>query len=147
MTTAQATINKAAFSWLHDAANSGDPDAVTKAIDEIVADDLRFHAPLPMGATGIQALKQVYTLLLGAFPDLRVSVEDMIAEGDKLVIRNTVTGTHLGDFRGLPATGKAVRYAEMFVFRFADGRVAEIWGVVDALTQLRQLGAIPAGPA
>ncbi|MEV1019330.1 ester cyclase [Streptomyces sp. NPDC050264] len=144
---AQTAANKAAFRRLHDAANTGDADAVMKAIDDVVAPDLLFHAPVPMGAAGAQALKKVYAVLLQAFPDLRVRVEDMIAEGDRLVIRNTVTGTHLGDFRGLPPTGKSVTYSEMFVFRFTDGRVAEIWGVVDSLTQLRQLGAVPGNPA
>ncbi len=54
------------------------------------------------------------------------------------------TGTHQGEYRGLPATGKTVSYNEIFIFRFAEGRIAEIWGVVDVLTQLRQLGALAA---
>lgn len=68
----------------------------------------------------------------------------MIAEGDKVVHRNTVTGTHQGEYRGVAPTGKPITYNEIFIFRFADGRVAEIWGVVDVLAQLRQLGVIPA---
>ncbi|MFJ8822999.1 ester cyclase [Streptomyces sp. NPDC102467] len=147
MSTAQETVNKAAFHRMHDAANTGDADTVMKAIDEVVAPDLRFHAPVPMGDSGRQALKRVYAVLLQAFPDLRVSVEEVIAEGDRLAIRNTVTGTHAGEYQGLAPTGKSVRYDEMFVFRFTDGRVTEIWGVVDVLTQLRQLGALPSGPA
>ncbi|MET9451251.1 ester cyclase [Streptomyces cinerochromogenes] len=143
MPRAQAERNKAAFGRLHDAVNTGDLETVSKTIDEMVAPDVLFHAPLPMGMTGVQALKQVWEVLLRAFPDLRVTTEDTVAEGDRLVLRNTVTGTHLGEYRGLPPTGKPVRYGEIFIIRFADGRVAEIWGVVDVLAQLRQLGVEP----
>jgi steroid delta-isomerase-like uncharacterized protein len=102
-----------------------------------------FHAPVPMDARGAQALKQVWAVLLRAFPDIHVTVEDVIAEGDKVVFRQTVTGTHRGEYRGLPPTGKSVAYNEIFIVRFAGGRIAEIWGVVDVFSQLRQLGAIP----
>jgi steroid delta-isomerase-like uncharacterized protein len=144
MSTAQATANKAVVSRFHDAANTGDAEVISKTIDEVVEPDLLFHAPVPTGATGVQALKQVWEVLLRAFPDLHVAVEDVIAEGNKVVARNTVTGTHHGEYRGLPPTGKPVTYNEIFVFRFTGGRIAEIWGVVDVLSQMRQLGAIPA---
>jgi steroid delta-isomerase-like uncharacterized protein len=81
-------------------------------------------------------------LLLEAFPDLHLTVEDMIAEGDKVVVRNTVTGTHRGEYMGLPPTGKSVTYDEIFIFRFVNGRIAETWGVVDVLSQMKQLGVI-----
>lgn len=147
MPTAQEARNKATFRRLHDAVHTGDLETVSKVIDEVVAPDLLFHAPVPTGATGAQALKRVWEVLLRAFPDLRVEIEDEIAEGDKVVFRNTVTGTHLGEYHGLQATGKPVRYSEIFVLRFADDRVAEIWGVVDVLTQMRQLGTAPGGPS
>ncbi|MEU6672252.1 ester cyclase [Streptomyces sp. NPDC046727] len=142
MSTARATRNKATFGRLHDAVNAGDLETISKLIDEIVAPDVLFHAPVPMGMTGVQALKQVWEVLLRAFPDLHVAIEDTIAEGDKVVFRNTVTGTHRGEYRGLPPTGKAVTYSEIFIMRFADDRIVEIWGVVDVLSQLRQLGAL-----
>ena len=66
----------------------------------------------------------------------------MIVDHDKIASRQTVTGTHLGDYRGLAPTGKPVVYEEMFIIRFADGQIAEVWGVVDTLAQLQQLGAI-----
>jgi hypothetical protein len=143
MSTDQVTANKAAFSRFHEAVNTGDAKVISKTIDEVVDPGLLFHAPVPAGATGAQALKQVWTVLLRAFPDLHVAVEDMIAEGDKVVARNTVTGTHLGEYRGIPATGKSVTYSEIFVVRFAGRRIAEIWGVVDVLSQMKQLGLIP----
>ncbi|MGX1134133.1 steroid delta-isomerase-like uncharacterized protein [Streptomyces glaucescens] len=147
MSTDQVARNKAVFSRLHDAMNSGDAGVVATTIDEVVAPDLLFHAPVPMGESGAQALKRVWAVLLRAFPDLHVAVEDVIAEDDKIVVRNTVTGTHRGEYRGLPPTGASVRYDEIFVFRFTDGRIAEIWGVVDVLSQLRQLGVIDDGPS
>ncbi|MEV5388004.1 ester cyclase [Streptomyces sp. NPDC052721] len=147
MATAQEARNKATFRRLQDAVHTGDLETVSKTIDEIVAPDLLFHAPVPMGTTGAQALKRVWEVLLRAFPDLRVEIEDEIAEGDKVVFRNTVTGTHHGEYRGLPATGKPVRYNEIFILRFADDRVAEIWGVVDVLAQMRQLGMVPGDPS
>ena len=69
----------------------------------------------------------------------------MIAEGDKVVARDTVTGTHQGEYMGLPPTGKSITYNEIFIVRFATGRIAETWGVVDVLSQMKQLGAIPEG--
>ena len=83
-------------------------------------------------------------MLLRAFPDLHVAVEDVIAEGDKVVCRNTVTGTHQGEYMGRPPTGKSIAYNEIFIIRFVNGRVAETWGVVDVLSQMRQLGMTPA---
>ena len=81
-------------------------------------------------------------MLLRGLPDVHVTVEDLIAEGDKVVNRNTVTGTHQGEYMGLPPTGKSVTYNEIFIFRFANGRIAEMWGVVDVLSQMKQLGVI-----
>ncbi|ELP63618.1 ester cyclase [Streptomyces turgidiscabies] len=139
-----ATSNTATLDRLHSAVNSGDPDVISKAIDELVAPDVLFHAPVPMGATGPEALKRVWEVLLRAFPDIHVSVEETVAEGDKVASRNTVTGTHRGEYQGLAPTGRTVTYSEIFICRFAGGQIAEIRGVVDVLTQLRQLGALPA---
>jgi steroid delta-isomerase-like uncharacterized protein len=144
MSTAQETSNKATVSRQVDAMNTGDAEIISKAIDEAAEPNVLFHAPVPTGATGAQALKQVWTVLLRAFPDLHVAVEDVIAEGDKVVLRATVTGTHQGEYMGLPPTAKSVTYNEIFIFRFAGGRIAEIWGVVDVFSQMQQLGAIPA---
>jgi predicted ester cyclase len=69
----------------------------------------------------------------------------VITEGDKVVFRNTVTGTHQGEYRGLPPTDKTIRYNEIFIVRFREGRIAEGWRVVDVFSQLlQQLGAIQA---
>jgi predicted ester cyclase len=144
MSTAQETSNKATFSRFQDAVSTGDAEVISKTIDELVEPDVLIHMPLPIQATGPQALKQVWAMLLRGLPDLHVAVEDVIAEGDKVVSRNTVTGTHQGEYMGLPPTGKSVTYNEIFIGRLANGRIAEIWGVVDVFSQMKQLGVIPA---
>jgi len=144
MSTDQATRNKTTFKRFHDAINSGDPDVVSKTIDEIVEPDVLIRTPLPVGGTGAAALKQAMAMLHHAFPNLHVTIEDMIAEDDKVVGRNALTGTHQGHYMGVPPTGKSVTYNEIFIFRFANGRIAETWGVVDVFSQLQQLGVLPA---
>jgi predicted ester cyclase len=86
----------------------------------------------------------VWAILLRAYPDLHVTVEDLIAEGDTLVARNSVTGTNHGEYMGRPPTGRFVTHNEIFILRFVNGRIAETWGVVDVLSQMKQLGMIPA---
>lgn len=145
MSTARTTSNKAAFMRFHEATNTHDPDVISDMIDKLVTADVLIRTPLPLQATGAQALKEVFTRLHRAFPDLHVTVEDLIAEDDKVVGRNAVTGTHQGEYMGLVPTGKTITYNEIFIFRFANEQIAETWGVVDVFSQLKQLGAIPGG--
>jgi steroid delta-isomerase-like uncharacterized protein len=144
MSAAQTAGNKATISRFCDAMNSGDVERIAKTIDEVVEPDVLIRTPLPVEATGAQALKEVFARLHRVFPDLHITVEDLIAEGDKVVGRNLVTGTHQGDYMGVPPTGRSVAYDEIFIFRFSNGRIAETWGVVDVFSQMKQLGAIPA---
>jgi steroid delta-isomerase-like uncharacterized protein len=142
MSTAEELSNKATFQRFHEAANTGDVEYLAKTIDEIVASDAVIRTPLPIDATGAELLKQVWAMLFRVYPDIHLTVEDVIAEGDKVVARNTVTGTHRGEFMGVGPTGKSVTYNEIFIFRFADGRVVETWGVVDVYAQMKQIGVI-----
>jgi steroid delta-isomerase-like uncharacterized protein len=144
MSTAEAASNKATFRRFHDAMNTSDAELIAQAIDEFVEPDVLIRTPLPVQATGAQALKEVFARLHRAFPDLHITVEDVIAEGDRVVGRNSVTGTHQGEYMGLAPTGKPVAYNEIFIFRFVNGRIAETWGVVDVASQMKQLGVIPA---
>ena len=146
MSTAQQTGNKATIRRFHDATNTGDTELISNTIDELVEPDAPIRTPLSLQTTGAEALKEVFARLHQVFPDLRVAIEDLIEEGDKVVSRNTVTGIHRGDYMGLPPTGKPVTYNEIFIFRFAGGRIAETWGVVDVFSQMKQLGVIPATP-
>ena len=145
MSTDQATSNKATLTRFEEALSSGDWELISKTIDEVVEPDALIRTPLPIKATGAELLKEVFARLHRAFPDLRVAVKDLIAEGDKVVARDTVTGTQMGEYMGLPPSGKSITYNEIFICRFAGGRIAETWGVVDVLSQMRQLGAIPGG--
>jgi steroid delta-isomerase-like uncharacterized protein len=142
-TTAQETENKAVMRRFCDAVNSCDLELILKTIDDIFKPDAQIRTPLPLETTGAEAQKEVFARLHTAYPDLQITIEDLIEEGDRVVSRHTVTGTHQGDYMGLPPTGAHVTYNEIFILRFEDGRIAETWGVVDVLSQLRQLGAFP----
>ena len=144
MSAFEVTRNKDTFRRFEDAMNTCDVEFISKTIDELVAADATIRTPLPGDATGAEKLKQVWRLLLQAFPDLQLDVEDLIGEDDKVVARIVVTGTHRGEYMGLAPTGKCIAYDEIFIFRFADGRVVETWGVVDVLAQMKQLGVVPA---
>ena len=144
MSTTQETSNKATVRRFCNAANTGDAELIAKTIDEIVEPDALVRTPLPTDATGAELLKEVFARLLRAYPDLHITVDDLIEEGDKVVMRDTVTGTHQGEYMGMPPTGKSVTYSEIFIARFAGGRIAETWGVVDVFSQMKQLGMIPA---
>ncbi|MGV0738135.1 ester cyclase [Mycobacterium syngnathidarum] len=144
MSSVQFTGNKAVCKRILDAANAHDEELLSQTVDALFDPGVRMTTPLPMQATGVEAIKTVFTTLHRAFPDLHVKVVEMIAEGDTVVARNIVTGTHQGDeYLGLAATGKSVEYNEIFIFRLEYGRVTETFGVVDLLTQMRQLGVIP----
>ena len=144
MSTTREISNKETFTRFQNVTNTHDPELISHTIDEIVKPDVRIRTPLPVKATGAEALKEVFARLHHVFPDLQVTVEDLIADGDKVAGRNSVSGTHRGEYMGIPPTGKTITYNEIFIFRFEDGRIAETWGVVDVFSQLKQLGVAPA---
>jgi steroid delta-isomerase-like uncharacterized protein len=78
-----------------------------------------------------------------AFPDLRATVEEIVEEGDRIAVRATFTGTHDGEFMGIPASGRTISIQAMDVVRVVDGRAAEHWGVTDVMGLMQQIGAIP----
>ncbi|AKB12772.1 hypothetical protein MSTHC_2292 [Methanosarcina thermophila CHTI-55] len=97
------------------------------------------HVPLPAPA-GIEGIKEVITTCRSAFEHLNVTIEDMVAEGDKVVARFTARGIHSGDFMNLPATGKPITITGIEIFRIKDGKIAELWGEVNLLGLMQQLG-------
>ncbi len=118
----------------------------TDLVDELVAPDFVEHEELPPGVPqGPEALKALPSMFRGAFPDFKVTINDMIAEGDKVVVRSTWTGTHQGEFMGIPATGQCVSFEVLDIVRMADGRAVEHWGQMDNIRMMQQLGVIP-GP-
>ena len=113
-------------------------------VDELLAPDYINHSPAtPDQPTDPEGVKAVVGMFRSGMPDLRVVVEDMIAEGDKVVWRWTIRGTHTGPFQQLPATGKQVTITGINIVRIAGGQLVENWGEVDMLGLLQQLGAIP----
>lgn len=103
------------------------------------------HQPTPPGLpTGLEGFKQFTTQFRTAFPDLRYTIDDEIAEGDKVVQRVTGQGTMKGSFAGMPATGMHATWSEIHISRLKDGKIVEHWGSVDQLGMLQQLGHAPA---
>jgi steroid delta-isomerase-like uncharacterized protein len=128
---------------LYDLINTGDIDGFGRQ----VADDFVEHDEAPGFPPTKAGVIQYFQMLLAAFPDLRMNVEDVIASGDKAVARVRVSGTHKGEFMGMPATGKSAAVNLIDITRFGDdGLAREHWGVVDQLALMQQLGAIPAAP-
>jgi steroid delta-isomerase-like uncharacterized protein len=115
------------------------------AVDELYAEEFSLHVPgLPEPVRGREAFKEFVTaFFLNAFPDLRETAEDLIAEGDRVAIRESYQGTHTGEFQGLAPTGRVVRFTSTDIYRIVDGKIVEVWTELDALGMLQQLGAIP----
>jgi steroid delta-isomerase-like uncharacterized protein len=113
---------------------------------QILAPDVVNHIPGMPDLRGLEGDQQLNLMFRGGFPDARITVEDMVAEGDKVVTRLTYRGTHTGAFQGMPATGKSFAMSGMHIARLAGGKVAEAWGVPDMMGLMQQLGAIPTHP-
>jgi steroid delta-isomerase-like uncharacterized protein len=111
--------------------------------DAIIHPDFVDHTNPPGMQHGIEGHKAVVRLFRSVFPDLEWRIDDLIAEGDKVVARTTMRGTQQGAFFGLPPTGKAVEMTGVHVMRIADRRIAEHWGSNDDLGLMRQLGVLP----
>ncbi len=96
------------------------------------------------GARGLDGIRAAFERLLTAIPDHRVTVEEVLADGDKVVARHTHYGTQTGPLGPVPATGKAVTIEGIEIFRVRDGRIAEVWALDDNATLFQQLGLLPA---
>ena len=119
--------------------NTGDLDAV----DRFFATDFINHNPARGITNDREGIKHYIASLYTAFPDLNTTIDDLIAEGDKVVCRVTTSGTHRGDLEGIPPTGKRMSVTNITIFRIANGKVFERWNVSDQLGILQQLGVIP----
>jgi steroid delta-isomerase-like uncharacterized protein len=113
-------------------------------VDELLAPDYVNHSPAtPDQPTDPEGIKAVVGMFRGAMPDLRVIIEDMIAEGDKVVVRYTIEGTHERELFGVPPTGQRLSIKSISVERVSDGKIREHWRITDSLDMMQQLGAIP----
>ncbi len=112
-------------------------------IDEILSPDFVENEELPPGIPpGREAPRALFSMLHSAFPDFKATTNQMIAEGDKVVLYMTWTGTQDGEFMGLPPTGKRVSFDVIDIVRVADGQFVEHWGIMDSAKMMQQLGAV-----
>ncbi len=135
-----AEQNKAAARRFLEETDKGNLDV----IDEQVSPDAVDHNPFPGQAPGAEGVRQVFAMLKAAFPDMSQSIQDMVAEGDRVAIRSTLHGTHRGEFLGIPATGKQVALPGIDIIRFdEEGKMIEHWGLFDVPLLMQQLGVMP----
>jgi hypothetical protein len=128
---------------LYDLINAGDIDGFGRQL----ADDFVESDEIPGLPPTKDGVVQYFRIMHSAFPDMRMDVQDSFASGDKAVARLRISGTHQGEFMGIPATGKPVSVNLIDITRFGDDGLAhEHWGVADLLAMMQQLGVIPAGP-
>ncbi len=137
-----AEENKAIARRAYDAINRND----LNALEEMVDSDITDHDPAPGQGPGLEGVKQYFSSLHAAFPDVEMDVEDMIAEGEKVVARVSVSGTHQGEFLGIEPTGNRVTIKGIDILRITDGKVVEHWGNFDDLGMLQQLGVMEPPP-
>jgi steroid delta-isomerase-like uncharacterized protein len=112
-------------------------------IDELVADDVVEHEEFPGIEPNKEGVKQFFGMLRSAFPDMRFETHEMVADDDLVSLRSTFTGTQQGEFMGIPPTGKRVEVQLFDLVRVRDGQATEHWGLMDAMTMMQQLGAVP----
>jgi steroid delta-isomerase-like uncharacterized protein len=109
--------------------------------DELYDADYIIHLPGGQEVRGPDGMKQLLTWFLITFPDFRVTIEDLIAEGDRVVFRSTRTGTHKGEWLGIAPTGKQVTWTYITIYRIEEGKIVEEWAEGDYLGMMQQLGA------
>lgn len=112
-------------------------------LNQFMAEDIHDYNQFPGLPQGIEGQRQALGVLMKGFPDQHYSVDAVIGDGDKVVIRSTLRGTHTGEFQGIPATGKQVTVQGIDIVRAKDGKWIEHWGIFDALGLMQQIGAIP----
>ena len=131
--------NKAIFRrYVEEVGNEGNLDLV----DEIFADYVSHQSDGSVLQRGPEDVKRFMGEFRSAFPDFHTTIEDQIAEGDRVVTRWTMRGTHEGEFRGIAPTGKQMTVTGIGIFRFSDGKVVESWDNFDQLGMMQQLGVV-----
>jgi steroid delta-isomerase-like uncharacterized protein len=117
-----------------------------ETVDELVGDDFVGHT-WPSTGHPKADLKAAIDRVAGGLADPEFTIEDMIAEGDRVAVRLTTAATHVGTFMGMPGTGKRYSIEEIHIFRLRSGKVVEHWHQFDQMGMMRQLGAMPGGQA
>jgi len=127
--------NKAVIRSLYEAYNRHN----VALLDKFLTPDYVHHA---QNLRGLESFKQFYTQFYRGFPDTHSTIEDIIAEGDKVWTRSIVKGTHKGEYRGVPPTGKETTIRCVDIYRIVDGKIVESWGIYDNMDFFKQLGVI-----
>ena len=126
--------------WVSEVWNKGN----LAFVDDVIASDYVLHDPnLPVPVRGVDGFKAFVAMYRAAMPDLTFTVEDTVAEGDKIAWRFTARGTQTGPLMGIPPSGKVATVAGSITSRFSGGKWAEDWSVLDNLGMLQQIGVIP----
>ena len=113
-------------------------------LSDVLAENFVPHTLLPGMTPSLETYKQIHQMAKASFPDLLVTTEDLIAEGDKVVERWTQTQTHSGEsFMNIPSSGKAITFSGISIYRIADGKIVEHWANMDMFGMMAQMGAIP----
>lgn len=112
-------------------------------VEELYAANVVWHGPGGQEARGTDGMRELLKTYLTAFPDLQITIDDLIASGDQIVVRWTGRGTHEGELQGVAPTRKSVELAGTNIARIEDGKIAEEWGNFDQLGMMQQIGAIP----
>lgn len=130
--------NKALYQrYIQQVFNQGQLDV----LDEILSPSYVYHEAPPGTPPGAEGIKQVVSMFRTAFPDLEITIDDQVAEDDKVCSRATTRGTHQGEIFGIPATGKAVTMTGLTLVRIVDGRIVESWVKNDVMGLMNQLDA------
>ena len=119
-------------------------DGNIEAASQYIAADVVDHSAMPGLPPGLDGAKAIFSLIRTGFPDHDAEIHDQVSEGEKVVTRKSFTGTHEGEFLGVPPTGRRVTIDVIDIVRVRDGRIVEHWNIVDLLGALRQMGAAPA---
>ena len=132
-------IAQRAYEAFNQAFRTGNLTLLDAVIDANIVD----NNPAPGQEPGLEGVKKAFSSFAAAFPNPHFTIDDMIAEGDKVASRLTLRGTHRGDFQGIPPTGMQVVQTGIDILRVAGGKVVERWGEFDNLGLLQQLGVVP----
>ena len=113
-----------------------------EALGEVLSKDLLTPKIVPGIPSGMEGAKAAHQIMLAGFPDYQTRIDDLFAEGDKVAVRITMSGTHTGLFMGIPPTGRQVSFTGIYIARIANGKIAEHWGEEDGVSLLQQLGVL-----
>ena len=114
---------------------------VDAMIDRFMAEDFVEHEAIPGMDNTRETPRQLFTMMLAAFPDFRATVHDILQDGDKVVARVTFSGTHQGEFMGVPASGNQVQWDAIDIIQYRDDKAVAHWGVMDMAAAMAQMGA------